>query len=359
MGKTTKEDNLPQRVGSKGLTLLDARDKARVLLHAFESGKNPKTLLAYSTDLKDFARFWGDITPQEAAAQLLTLQHGDANLTALAYKAHLSDRGLSPATINRRLAALQSLVKLGRTLGFVTWSLEVSRVPTAPLKDTRGCGRKGFLAMLKVLEEKIIANQTYHVNLSEAGLDSIEVDKRLAKAMRDKALLRLLHDLGLRRNEVVTLDLENVDLQGGCIWILGKGQSERNRLTLPDPTRQALEDWIKAREPYTQGLHFPCLDPVALFVNFDRARKGERLTGRSLYRIVRRIGQQAGVKITPHGLRHTAITEALDITNGNVRAVQRFSRHKDIRLLNVYDDNRKDLGGQIAALIAEEDVKEN
>lgn len=47
------------------------------------------------------------------------------------------------------------------------------------------------------------------------------------------------------------------------------------------------------------------------------------------------------------------MTGALDLTGGNVCAVQRFSRHADFRVLMVYDDNRTDLGGQVAALVAD------
>ena len=55
----------------------------------------------------------------------------------------------------------------------------------------------------------------------------------------------------------------------------------------------------------------------------------------------------------PHGLRHASITAALDITGGDVRAVQRFSRHRNLTTLTVYDDNRLDLGGKVARLVAE------
>ena len=51
-------------------------------------------------------------------------------------------------------------------------------------------------------------------------------------------------------------------------------------------------------------------------------------------------------------LRHAAITEALDKTNGDVRAVQRFSRHCDVRTLQVYDDARIDLAGRVAREVA-------
>ncbi len=90
-----------------------------------------------------------------------------------------------------------------------------------------------------------------------------------------------------------------------------------------------------------------------LFLNFDRARKGRRLTGAGLYALVRKLGKSVGVETWPHGLRHTAITEALNLTQGDVRAVQRFSRHRDLQTLVVYDDNRVDLGGEVAKLVAE------
>ena len=95
------------------------------------------------------------------------------------------------------------------------------------------------------------------------------------------------------------------------------------------------------------------IDRGPLFINFDRAGKGNgRLTSTSLYRIVRDLGKKIDLKVRPHGLRHAAITEALDLTNGNVRAVQRFSRHRDLRILNVYDDNRTDLAGEVARKVA-------
>ncbi len=59
-----------------------------------------------------------------------------------------------------------------------------------------------------------------------------------------------------------------------------------------------------------------------------------------------------GLKTWPHGLRHAAITEALDLTGGDVRKVQRFSRHRDLQTLTIYDDNRVDLAGEVSKLVA-------
>jgi integrase/recombinase XerC len=233
----------------------------------------------------------------------------------------MTERKLQAATINRRLAALRSLVKLANTLGLVPWTLSVENVRAQAYRDTRGPGRDGLKAVLTAAHAQ-----------------------RGPKALRDVALLRLLHDVGLRRGEAVRLDLEDIDLAGSRIFILGKARSQKEPVTLPEPTKAALVAWIEARGS----------EPGPLFVNFDRAGKGRRLTGSAVYFIVGRLGAKAGLAVRPHGLRHLAITNALDLTQGDVRAVQKFSRHKDVRVLNAYDDNRQDLAGEVARLIAAE-----
>ena len=64
------------------------------------------------------------------------------------------------------------------------------------------------------------------------------------------------------------------------------------------------------------------------------------------------MGKSIGKTVRPHGLRHAAITEALDRTNGNPREVMKFSRHKSIATVMVYDDQRlDDQGRSIASAI--------
>ena len=63
------------------------------------------------------------------------------------------------------------------------------------------------------------------------------------------------------------------------------------------------------------------------------------------------MGARLGTVIRPHGLRHAAITAALDETNGNVRAAREFSGHASIEVLMRYDDNRRDVGGEVATKV--------
>src|SRR5262245_24777865 len=150
--------------------------------------------------------------------------------------------------------------------------------------------------------------------------------------------------LGAGRAEVCRLDVEDLDQDGAALWILGRGRSQKERLPLPRPTRAALASWLALRGT----------EPGALFHRLDRAGKGKgRLTGAAVYAVVRQLGEGAGIRARPHGLRHAAITEALDLTGGDVRQVQRFSRHRNLNTLQRYDDNRQDLAGDVARRLAE------
>jgi len=300
-------------------TSLALPSPGRRLVDAFLSGRNARTLEAYGRDLEDFRSFVGSSSLDAAAGELLGRSHGEANALALAYRTSLVERKLAAATVNRRLAALRSLVKLGRTLGFVPWTLEVESVKGETYRDTRGPGRGAVRQMLERLD---------------ARLD--------AKGRRDRAILRLLFDLAFRRGEVVSLDVEHLDLVGGTVAVLGKGRQGRAKVTLPAPTKAALAAWLELRGS----------GPGALFLSLDRASHGHRLTGAALYKLVRELGEDLDLRVRPHGLRHAAITEALELTGGNVRAVQRFSRHRDLRVLTVYDDNRSDLAGEVATLVS-------
>ncbi len=289
------------------------------LVTLFLSGKRETTLRAYRADLDDFRATLPAPTIQAAADVLLTRGHGPANASVMRYRAALLDRGLAPATVNRRLAAVRSLVELANVLGLVPWTLNVPGVKTAIYRDTKGPGRAGFVALLR-----------------EAG------EQRSAKAARDRAMLWLLFGLALRRAEVVELRRENLAADFSFLSILGKGHLERQHVTVPTAVRLSVKAWLVVRGDF----------PGPLFTSLDRAGKGDGgLTADGLYRLVRGLGRRVGLVVRPHGLRHASITSALDL-GADLRSVQRFSRHADVRTLARYDDNRTDLGGKVAEMVA-------
>ncbi len=292
----------------------------------FLAGRNPRTLRAYASDLADFARFVQAPETSAAVELLFSGGAGRANALALAYKAELANRDLAPATIARRLAALRSMVKLARQIGRVTRTLEVEGPRSQPYRDTTGPGRDDW--------RKILAAATEAARSSPLG-------------RRDLALLRLLHDLGLRRGEAVALDLADVDLPTFTLQMVGKAKTEPARVTLSSPARAALADWITSRGSA----------PGPVFIRLDRAARGpDRLTEDAVARLVKALGRKAGLarEVRPHGIRHEAITRALDLCAGDVRRVHHFSRHANIKTLLRYDDNRRDEAGGIARLLGED-----
>lgn len=312
------------RTNRGGKALVGIQTNAANLVDAFLSGRCEHTARAYSSDLEDFRVFVSAKTTEEAAWLLLSRGPGPANALALAYKIGLIGRGLAPATVNRRIQVMRNLVRIARRVGLVNWTLEVNNMKRVTMRDTRGPGIMGVRLLLD--------------QVSGGG----------AKDRRDTAIIRLLFDLALRRGEVVSLQmahLENIEDDEAAIWVTRKGQTETERLSLPSPTRAALLAWLEARGDA----------PGSLFLNFDRAKKGSGLTGSSVYKIVRELGERSGVKARPHGIRHTSITEAVKKCQENGYPFEfalDFSRHTDVRTLMIYRDRERNTQREVASLVA-------
>ena len=304
-----------------------SRPPVERLIESFFAGMNPNTRRAYARSLEDFRQFAGAPDMPSAAALLLGHGHGHANALGLDYRANLVARDLAANTVNARLAALRSLVALARTLGLVSWELEVKSVRTRPYRDTSGPGTDWFRRAVKTLSER-----------------------QTPKAARDLAILRLMYDLALRRSSVVGTDLSDLDLDAGTLTVRTKGETDPTTRTLPRPTVEALRRWLVHRGN----------EPGPLFCALDRARarRGnamERLSGTSVYRLVRRLGGQLGKpSARPHGLRHAAITAAAKLTGGDIPRIMAFSGHKRPQTVMAYLDNLNDSAGEVSGLVADE-----
>jgi integrase/recombinase XerC len=306
---------------------LDAHG-ARRLRDAFLAGRNENTRRAYAQTAADFAAFLSrragrHVSEAEAIHELLARGAGAANLLALDYRADLLGRDLASGTAALRVSNLRALVKLGRTIGMVEWTLEVASVKVRRYRDTSGPG---------VEVVRAIAD---HVR-SRDGV----------RAARDRALLALLYGQGLRRAEAVGLDVEHVDLAGTRIAVLGKGRMEREWVALSPSVAEALRAWLAVRPGEAVG---------ALLIGWDgvRGTVSGRLSGRGVAKLTARWGlAAAGERVRPHGLRHGAVTALLDagLTWAEVAG---FTRHADPSTLRFYDDNRKRRGNKAAARLAE------
>jgi integrase/recombinase XerC len=285
--------------------------------------RSPNTKRAYEKDLQDFFYFaYQGVADPHHLADFLQADRYQAIARVFAYKAHLIARGLSEATINRRLSSLRALVAHAGKVGMCSWNLAaIDTEKVHSYRDTSG-----------VPPEKI--------KLLFGALD-----RHTPRSKRDYAILRLLWENGLRRHEVVGCNTSDFTPGDRTLRILGKGRgSQKQILSLSDATTQALGDWLTHR-------------PIAsepLFIALDAVHLGHRLTGTALYLIVRNLARRAGIDkpLSPHRIRHAAITAALDATGGNVRKVQKFSRHQRLDTLLIYDDNRSNMQGEVSGILS-------
>ena len=276
---------------------------------------------AYAREIAIFAAFAGHEDPAAAVAQFLALEDGQAHAVADKWRADKIERELSPASVNRSMSAMNSLVSYARRVGLTKLRLEAKGVKSKAYRDTRGPGVRGVQSMLAVAQ-----------------------DQSPEKAARDAAIIRIAYGLGLRRGEIESLNIGHLHLTAGTLHVLGKGRTEREPMTLPLNTKQTLEAWLGVRGTDDED--------APLFIALDRNTWGDRLSGSGIYHIIRsQLGARAGVSARPHGLRHSAITSALDAFNGDYRKTRAFSRHASLDTVRRYDDNRADHAGQVAAAL--------
>lgn len=129
-------------------------------------------------------------------------------------------------------------------------------------------------------------------------------DKKSYRYFRDYMMVALLYVSGIRRVELVGLNLGDIDEGRGLMSVLGKGNKQR-LVPLGESTMPDLAEYLRRRE---QFLADRAKNQSALFLN----QKGDRLSVRSVDRLVKTFGKAVGVALTPHKLRHSFATHLLE-----------------------------------------------
>lgn len=313
---------------------------AQDVLEAFFERLSPTTQANYRESLLFFARWLEregvvgrlidpDPMPQFTRA-FFTWDAATAHSVVLRYMGHLKKLKLAPNTINVRLSAIRSLAKLGRQLGLSSFLLEVRGVRAENVRDTRG----PELGVVRGLLARVDR---------EAGIEA-------------RAFIRLIFECGLRGVEVRELQLCDMEVDGTKphVFIRGKGKTGKRPITVSEKTALALKKWLALRSK-TSGK--AALEGTS-YVFHPAGRPAQQLSKQALHARVSKLGKRFDLKLWPHGLRHSAITALLDATDGNVREVQKFSRHARLETLMKYDDARRDVAGELSkklSALTEED----
>jgi len=285
---------------------------AEILRHQMAQ-LTPNTRRAYDQDLRAFAA-WASLGGPEAVARWFAeTEVGTANGAVLAFANSLHGKGLAGSTVARRLTGIRSLVSILRTVGLCHYSIGVRAGKSkAPRRATHGPSTAEWGRMLTA-----------------------------AKDAQLRAILLLLHDLGLRRGEVVALNL--ADLSGSTLEVTRKGQgTSKFARKLSARARAALDAWLEERGD----------EEGPLFLGVE----GQRLNASVLYRWVRNLARSVGLTrtVSPHRIRHTAATALAELSNGNTVMVADFLGHADLSTAQRYVDAVEDRAGKGTALVAGE-----
>ena len=266
------------------------------------------TLTAYENDVATFLKH----TSQIRQKPLDELTPADIDAFAIrAFLGELHKRRVSASSSARKLSAIRTFVKFLRRDDLI--EDDPSSLVASPKKPETIPAHLTIAEMNKLLEMP---------------------DSSAPLGRRDRAILELFYASGLRLSELVGLDMEDVNLPGRMVRVMGKGRKQR-LVPFNTSTADALRAWIKDRSGAmgatgaTGARDAKPLRPergakAALFLNY----RGGRLSTRSVDRLVRRYVALCGSKfgISPHALRHSFATHLL--ANGaDLRAIQELLGH--------------------------------
>jgi integrase/recombinase XerD len=152
--------------------------------------------------------------------------------------------------------------------------------------------------------------------------------------LRDTAILETLYGAGLRISELVSLNVDDADLEEGSVQVIGKGSKERI-VPLGRYAVRALEAYLTRARPALGAPH----SRGALFLN----QRGGRLTRQGCTNILKQTAARAGItkRVTPHMLRHSFATHLLE-GGADVRVVQELLGHASVATTQIYTLVTKD-----------------
>ncbi len=259
-----------------------------------EKRSSANTVSSYVRDLTQFDRYLQN--------EGIALDQVDTGVIE-GYDSWLTGRGKSAATVTRSLASLKC---------FYGWMVSNGRMESNPALQAKSVKVERKLP-------QVLTSQEVELLLAQPQC----VDQ---KGYRDHAMLELLYATGIRVSELISLDVEHVNLAAGFIRCYSKNK-ERIIPLYPGAVR-AISDYVRNVRPQlaVEGEH-------ALFVNMN----GERMSRQGFWKIIKGYQEKAGIKtdITPHTLRHSFAAHLL--ANGaDLRSIQEMLGHSDISSTQIY-----------------------
>jgi integrase/recombinase XerD len=276
------------------------------LSHArFERGLSSNTIESYRRDLEMWRRFSG----AEGIGETPTNDDLVEYLSRLRTGRPPAARALAPSSVARAVVSLRSLYR------FLAREGRIESDPTSKLSAPR---QPRSLPKAIGLEEV-----TRLVELPSPDL----------LGRRDRGILEMLYGSGIRISELVSLDLDDVDLDEGSVLVRSGKGSKARRVPLGRSAARAVGDYVHATRPELLKRSSGGSARGAVFLN----ARGGRLTRQGCWKILKRYAEEAGLgpRVSPHTLRHSFATHMLD-GGADIRVVQELLGHASLSTTQVY-----------------------
>jgi integrase/recombinase XerC len=285
-----------------------------------ERNVSPHTLRNYLSDLAQFQQFLiereadgkvqaePDVRSDDVEVPRREKKVDIEKVDIYVVRAYLASlvKGRKKSSIGRKLAALR---------GFFKYLVKARYLKGSPLLLVQSPKQE------KPLPSFLSVDDVFHL----LGV----IKNETALEIRDRAMLEVLYSSGIRVSELVSLNWSDVDFRLGIMRVVGKGSKERI-VPIGEIAMQTLRDYsLEQRKKW----NLPCKGETPVFLN----RRGERITTRSVARIVEKHLKAAGivVRIGPHGLRHTFATHLLN-SGADLRAIQELLGHASLSTTQRY-----------------------
>lgn len=267
-----------------------------------EKNRSPHTIKAYISDL---AQFYSIMASKGAGVEIGEIDH----LKIRGYIGCLYKKD-KKSSIGRKLASIRSFYDFLIKKGYL--ENNPARMVSIPKRD------KWLPSFISVDEAFAMMEAPGYVSIGDK---------------RDRAILELLYSCGLRVSELVGLDMNDIDLKGGVLKVLGKGGKERI-VPIGKKAVEAIETYLVEKfKVQSSKSKMEAGESEPLFTNL----RGGRLTQRSVQRLVRRHTSEIskGKRITPHSLRHTFATHLLN-NGADLRGIQEMLGHASLSTTQKY-----------------------
>ncbi|MBI5570047.1 MAG: site-specific tyrosine recombinase XerD [Desulfomonile tiedjei] len=252
---------------------------------------------AYASDMKGFMRFLLGCGVRKITD--VSREH------ILGFLAALDRRGLSARSRARKVSCIKGLFR---------YLLETDQLKANPSEQVEA----------PALPKRI----PHYLELEEVERLLSAANTGTPEGKRNHAMLELLYATGLRVSELVTLEFSRIDLEVGCVTVMGKGSRERV-VPLGLPASRAVMTYIDESRPRIAGAR----RTEFLFIT----RRGLAMTRQAFWKIVKKTALRAGIakEISPHTLRHSFATHLVQ-NDADLRVVQLMLGHSDISTTEIY-----------------------